>query len=166
LETASTRGALGAWVRCFSIFVLADAHAHHGAALWSKITDSLGSNFAVISAIVVPFVIGEFLDCLRDLWEHLADKISEIKWEKLKNLSEEKHSVFEDYYFVYYVFNMNLSIGLVTGYVLTVVLRIFPTDYCLAFSLGALIMLLVFFINALSLRVEIKRFLDDEKAGR
>ena len=98
-----------------TILLLADAHAHHTAALWSKITSSLGSNFAVILAIIVPFVIGEFLDCLRDLGEHLADKISEIKWDKLKSLSVEKQAIFEDYYFVYYVFNMNLTIGLIAG---------------------------------------------------
>jgi len=155
---------VGHWVPGFvvlTILLLADAHAHHATALWSKITGSLGSNFAVILAIIIPFVIGEFLDCLRDLGEHLADKISEIKWEKLKSLSAEKQAVFEDYYFVYYVFNMNLSIGLIAGYLLTLILRVFPTDYGCPFTLAVLFGVLVFCINACSLRVEIKKFLDN-----
>jgi hypothetical protein len=143
------------------MLLLADAHAHHAAAIWSKIISSLGSNFAIILAIIVPFVLGEFLDCLRDLGEHLADKISEIKWEKLKSMSEEKHAIFEDYYFVYYVFNMNLSIGLIAGYLLTVILHVFPTGYGCLFSSAVLIGVLVFSINACSLRVEIKKFLDN-----
>jgi hypothetical protein len=56
---------MGHWVPGFvvlAICVLADAHAHQGAAVWSKITNSLSSNFALVSAIVVPFVIRQFLD--------------------------------------------------------------------------------------------------------
>jgi hypothetical protein len=155
---------VGHWVPGFvllAILLLADAHAHHSAALWSKITSSLGSNFAVILAIVVPFVIGEFLDCLRDLLESLADKFSKINWDKLQSLSAEKQVIFEDYYFVYYVFNMNLSIGLIAGYLLTLFLGIFPSHYGCQFTLAVLIGVLVFFINACTLRIEIKKFLDN-----
>ena len=51
---------MGHWVPGFvvlAIFLLADAHAHHAAALWLKITNTLGSNFAVILAIVVPRLV-------------------------------------------------------------------------------------------------------------
>jgi hypothetical protein len=155
---------VGHWVPGFvvlTMLLLADVHAHHATALWPKITRGLGSNFAIILAVIIPFVIGQFLDCSRDLGEYLADKLSEIKWDKLKSLSAEKQLIFEDYYFVYYVFNMNLSIGLIVAYLLILMLHIFPTDYGCSFTLTVLIGLIVFFINACSLRVEIKKFLDN-----
>jgi hypothetical protein len=154
---------VGHWVPGFvvlTMLLLADAHVHHAAALWRKITNSLGSDFAIILAIIIPFVIGQFLDSLRDLGEHLVDKISQVNWKKLKSLSDDKQSRFEDYYFVYYVFNMNLSIGLTVGYLLTFILRIFPLDYFYSFTSAVLIVVLVFSINACTLRVEIRKFLD------
>lgn len=143
------------------ILVLADTHAHHDQALWHKVYGSLGSEFSIILAIVTPFVIGQFLDCLRDLGEHLADKVSEIKWANLKNLDEKRRPVFEDYYFVYYVFNVNLSIGLSIGYALTFAFQIFPNDYCYIFTPAIFISILVFIINACTLRIEIKKFLNN-----
>jgi hypothetical protein len=43
---------------------------------------------------------------------------------------------------------------------LGLILSVFPTDYDWPFFLAVLIGVLVFFVNAYSLRVEVKQFLD------
>lgn len=122
--------------------------------------------FSGLAFIVIPFVVGQFLDSIRDLLiEYIWDRDPKrrVNWDffcyggtdKLKNL--------EQYYFIYYVFNWNLALGIIVSIILFFFL------WCLSFiqlppcewiflGLGiATFGLLVFIWDAVNLRDEIRR---------
>jgi hypothetical protein len=164
------------WVPGFivvAMWILADVHyanlhsdgAHPYTALWLKINAVIGSGFAAVLVVVVPFVVGQFLDAARNWGEDFPDRKpeSEVKWRMLKYLTKDELAIFEDYYFMYYVFSGNLWIGLIIGYALPWLLGIFTKDHFWLFTIPTLVGIIIFRRDAHSLRREIKEFLDDKE---
>ena len=156
------------WVPGFvvlTMWLLADVHhanTHPNfIAHWSKINTLVGSSFRVLLAAIVPFVIGQVLDALRNLIEEWLDKKEEIKWLAEFKLNETELNLFENTYFTYYVFSANLCIGLALGLLLILCLCIFPCDHALLFITAVLAGIVLFFFDAKSLRGEIKKILDE-----
>ena len=165
------------WVPGFvvlTMWLLADVHyanlhssgSHPYVALWTKINMLIGHGFGVVLAVTVPFVVGQFLDSLRNWGEDFRDRKpeSEIKWKMLKKLTKDEIAIFEDYYFVYYVFSANLWIGLLIaliGFFVTIFFGVFPFDHYCLFAVPVAIGIIVFFRDARSLRAEIREFLND-----
>lgn len=179
------------------MWLLADAHyatTHNCGTLWSEISPLIGASgfnstfITGVFVVVVPFLIGQFLDSLRNWGEDVADRKltnqrnilkrlvkwlfikkskpdldeeSRIPWEKLKSLAKEPLVVFEDYYFSYYVFSANLWIGLTVGFLLITLSGRFPCDNAWLFVLPVAAGLVVFIHDARSLREEIREFLND-----
>jgi hypothetical protein len=137
------------WVPGFvvlTMWLLADVHyanTHSNyIALWFKLNKLVGSGFGVFLAAIVPFVIGQILDALRNLIEdrlYTIEKKSnkEIKWIAEFKLNEKELNLFEDTYFTYYVFSANLCIGLITGFLST--LHIFPCDHWILYTASVVI---------------------------
>jgi len=159
------------WVPGFvvlTMWLLADIHyanTHSNyIAYWSKITKIttlVGSGFSVLLAAIVPFVLGQVLDALRNWNEDRLDRRpeSEIKWTAQFKLAEPQLNLFEDSYFTYYVFSANLCIGLVLGFLLT--LSIFPLDHWILYSVPVCVGIVLFFRDAKSLRGEIRDILNE-----
>jgi len=162
------------WVPGFvvlTMWLLADLHyanlhssgSHPYIAFWTKSNMFFGHGSAVVLSAIVSFVVGQFLDSLRNWAEDFLDRKpeSKIKWKMLKMLTKDELAIFEDYYFVYYVFSANLLIGLLIGFFVTIFLGVFPSDhYCLS-AMPVAIGIIVFFRDARSLREEIRGFLND-----
>jgi hypothetical protein len=155
------------WVPGFvvlTMWMLADVHyanIHPSyIAYWSKINTLVGSSFSVLLAAIVPFVIGQVLDALRNLTEEWLDKMEKIEWLAEFKLDEKELNLFENTYFTYYVFSANLCIGLALGFLLILCLCIFPRDHGILFVAAVLAGILIFFFDAKSLRGDIKKILD------
>jgi hypothetical protein len=81
---------------------------------WSKTMEDLAKSPTSISpAVSLPafaiaaFVIGQVFDSLRDIFEN-----DNINWDFFFGGETEKLRKLEDYYFTYYIFNVNLAIAL------------------------------------------------------
>jgi hypothetical protein len=77
----------------------------------------------LLAIAVAGFVIGEFLDTIRDLIDRAIDDgnlkcldwIPKVDWKFLVKGEDSKVQRTDDYYFIYYVFQMNLVWVLVIG---------------------------------------------------
>lgn len=161
------------WVPGFvvlTMWLLADVHyanTHSNyIAQWFKINKLVGSGFGVLLVAIVPFIVGQVLDALRNWNEDRLYKIekklkSEIKWAAEFKLNETELNLFENTYFTYHVFSANLCIGLTLGLVSTILLGIFPCDHWILFTMPVLMGIILFFRDARSLRAEIRDILDE-----
>jgi hypothetical protein len=72
----------------------------------------LNTGVAVLVAAAAGFVVGNFLDALRDRVDAVLDRFGwDIKWEFLLEADADKVQREEDYYFTSYVLSANLVIG-------------------------------------------------------
>jgi hypothetical protein len=72
----------------------------------------LNTGIAVLVAAAAGFVVGNFLDAMRDRVDAGLDRIGwEIKWEFLLEASDDKVRREDDFYFVSYVLSANLVIA-------------------------------------------------------
>jgi hypothetical protein len=158
------------WVPGFvvlTMWLIADVHyanIHSNyIAKWSKINALIGSGFGVLLVAIVPFVLGQVLDALRNWNEDRLDKKpeSKIDWLAQFKLNETELNLFEDTYFTYYAFSANLCIGLVVGFLSTFFLGIFPWDHWFFYTLPVCFGICLFFRDAKSLRKEIREFLNE-----
>lgn len=154
------------WVPGFvvlTMWLLADVHyakLHpYYTARWSEINAELGSGLSLLLAAIVPFVIGQALDALRNLIEGLLDWRQKIDWLAEFKLDEKNLNLFENTYFTYYVFSANLCLGLTLDLLLISFLR-FPRDHWILFIVPTLVGIVLFPCDAISLRGEIKQILD------
>ena len=117
--------------------------------------------FNILLLAVIAFVVGQALDAIRDLLENIWDIWWEVDWpfffhgdkEKLENLLES--------YFTYYVFDCNLSLGIIITIILNLFSVIkFPPNW---FKFWPAYGFLFFILNAIFLRKEMRSLLNEEK---
>jgi hypothetical protein len=153
------------WVPGFvvvTMWLLADTHHanidSHYVAIWTKLNSRIGSGCGLLLAAIVPFVAGQVLDALRNWNEDRLDKSpqSQIQWLAQFKMDEKELNLFEDSYFMYYVFSANLCIGLIAGFLVTLFLRIFPWDHWILFTFCVFVGIALFFRDSKSLRLEIQ----------
>lgn len=121
--------------------------------------------FSGLAFIVIPFVVGQFLDSIRDLLEYIWDRNPKclINWDFFFYGGKDKLKNLEQYYFIYYVFNCNLALGTILSIILFFVLWglsfiQLPSREGLCVGLGIAAVGLLFFIwDAVKLRGEIRR---------
>src|SRR5580692_2724362 len=82
---------------------------------WSQAMSSSADHptIALFAFIVAAFIFGEIFDSIRDVCEWGLDKIhKKVTWSFFAEASEDKRKSLEEYYFIYYVFNINTLIAL------------------------------------------------------
>jgi hypothetical protein len=128
-----------------------------------------------LAFVVIAFVVGQFLDAIRDLLEGFWECafIQKLNWKFTKKIDwkyfftedEDKLKNFEAYYWIYYAFDWNLAIGIILSILFLFFLwwlSFIQTPGCRALcvaSVVAAVGLLVFIGNAISLRREISEFM-------
>jgi hypothetical protein len=102
-----------------TFLVLFHFHGSYSAFLKDYAGNGSSVTITIFLLSVGAFLIGEVLDSFRDgviepFWNWLAKKNGKnaITWDFFWKVSPEKGGQFDDYYFTYYVFNMNLSLAL------------------------------------------------------
>jgi hypothetical protein len=122
-------------------------------------------SFIVLAFVAVVFVIGQFIDALRDILETVVACLfkAEIKWKKIAKMNSDERQAWDDYFFSYYVFSANMAIGaipVVAGCSLCSVLR--GKHWIVAF-ISFSVMTVVFAWDALILRPDVRDILLDSK---
>jgi hypothetical protein len=64
-----------------------------------KLAD-LGQFFSALAFVVIPFVVGQFLDAVRDLLENRWDRKSKINWDFFIEGDKDELQSFQEYYFI------------------------------------------------------------------
>jgi hypothetical protein len=158
------------WVPGFMVIfiVLFSASNWDYTCLFSKIipNEATGARGALIilTLAVVAFVIGEFLDSVRDLVvERCLDSKDPIKWDFFFKGDKNELKNLMDNYFTYYVLNWNLALGIIVSsisIILLGLLGLIEPPPCRWILIGLLVTaaLLIFFIwDAMELRRDIKK---------
>lgn len=131
---------------------------------WNAINEKFQIFLGGLIAVVVPFVVGQVLDSIRDLIEGKLDDYCKIKWEFIRKMDVNDLKKFEEYYFTYYVFNSNLVIGIGLIVLPTLILTFIFSRFSLL-ALGvlllALVAALILFCDAFQLRHEIKEYIEE-----
>lgn len=118
--------------------------------------------FNILALAVIAFVVGQVLDAMRDLLENIWDIKWKINWQFFFEGDKEKLEKLHENYFTYYVFNCNLSLGIIIIIFLKSFSVVkFPSDWFLFFPLYGIPV--VFILNAISLRCEIRKLSWKEK---
>jgi len=121
-------------------------------------SDDSGGAIAILSVVVVAFIVGEVLDASRDLLEHAWDLLQPLNWNLLFSGDKEKVENLKASYFTYYAFDCNTSLALA---IIILVLHFFTSVPAWGLAVPA-VFLAILAVNAFSLRREIaKKFLDE-----
>ena len=108
------------WVPGFMLLGLIFLDYTQGDKVLAQSVQSWNITILLLAGGAGGFVVGNFLDALRDLSEELWDRLPgcEIKWKFLLEGDTEKVQRVDDYYFTFYVMSANLVIAiLITGVV-------------------------------------------------
>jgi hypothetical protein len=128
--------------------------------------------FSGLAFVVIPFLMGQFLDAIRDLLENRLDRKSPINWDFFIEGDKDKLESFQEYYFIFYVFDWNLALGIILSIILFFSLWLLyfvhdpPWKWLFVGLVVAAVGLFVFIWNAMSLRGEIKKYIDKYYASR
>ncbi len=129
----------------------------------SEATGSRGA-LIILTLAVAAFVIGEFLDSVRDLViERCLDCQGPIQWDFFFKADKNSLRNLMDNYFTYYVLNWNLALGIIVSSISIILLRLLglvtlPSCRWILIGLLVIAALLFFFIwDAMELRRDIKK---------
>lgn len=114
--------------------------------------DNSSEALRIVAISVAAFVLGEFLDAIRDLLEHFYDRFQRVDWESRFIGEKEKIESFKNAYFTYYVFGHNASFAFLVIFALS-----FTTPNPWWARLTIAVFFLVFALSAKSLRKEMAR---------
>jgi hypothetical protein len=115
--------------------------------------DAPSVTLTTILFFILAFVIGEFLDSLRDLLEHVWDRISPVNWDYLATSPSDQAEQFRNYYWTYYVLAANLVYAFVLSLLMTPFRFVSWPPWPL--PVFAVLGVCVFLWNAITLRREI-----------
>lgn len=110
-----------------------------------------GEALRVTVYAILAFVVGEFLDCVRDISECLWDRWSRVNWDFFFEADAPQLERLRDSYFTYYVFNYNLALSLLYFSFAQL------AKWHLGWFAGGLVVACIFIYDARSLRKEIAR---------
>lgn len=154
------------------------SHFHWG---YEKFVNDLADStsaaaLSILLLSVAAFLIGEVLDSARDSFIEIgldwfgrtwprAEKEDypilrylrpiELNWSYFSTLTPEKAQVFDDYYWTYYVLNMNLALALLLSMILNLLGCVtVPEGYSFWFWLVAILSFFILLCDALVLRHE------------
>ncbi len=125
------------------------------------------------AGFLISWIIGRLLGTIRDGFvERLFDSFSQIlsgeqlNWDFFFNKDREKVEQLNDWYYSYYCLNINLVIGISSFFVIELVAWQTRCEFISPLPLGPnvilLIVMIIFFIGAISLRNEIKRLVKEQ----
>jgi len=77
-----------------------------------------GEAISVLAVVVLSLCAGETLDALRDLLEHVWDRLQPLRWDFFVTAGKDKVDSFRASYFTFYVFDCNISLALLALVVL------------------------------------------------
>ena len=120
--------------------------------------DSAGQAISTLAIVVTAFVVGQVLDALRDLLEHLWDRRHPINWDFFLNAVKDKVDQLKASHFNYYVFDCNMSIGLV---ILLAITFFSHSGGALWLRITLCLLIVLFAANATSLRREMAPLMKD-----
>ena len=132
----------------------------------------LGVFFIGLAFVVIPFLVGQFLDAWRDLLENIWDRKSPIKWNFFIEGDRDILQSFQEYYFIYYAFDCNLVLGITLSIILFFLfwwLYFVRQPPCKWLCLGLVVAafgLFIFYLDARMLRGEIKKYIDGYYASK
>ena len=129
----------------------------------SYLNQSLSSGIvAALSfvAIVFGFVVGELLDSVRDLVEHLCDRLFPriaINWDFFVSGEKQKVENLEEWFFTYYELDANLALGILTVLCLPCLSSVVIASWI---RLLLIVLFLIFSLSAILMRGEVKKEID------
>ena len=116
--------------------------------------------------LIVSWIIGDFFDAFREIIiEFIFDRWQPLWWDFFYKGNREKADQLEDYYYSYYELNINITVAIVFFLISELLFR---STFVKLFPWYVNILILpfiavIFFWDALILRSEIKKHLDEEK---
>lgn len=99
-----------------------------------------------VALIVTAFIVGECMDAIRNISEHLWDRFQTVNWSVFTTADKEKVEQFKGSHFTYYVFDCNICMAL-----LVLTFLAYPTRWMLL----TLALALIFTLDGIGLRKEI-----------
>jgi p-aminobenzoyl-glutamate transporter AbgT len=133
----------------------------------------LEKSFLVLVFVAIIYVMGQFIDALRDvledrlgIWKNsrsTTDK-NEIDWKQITKMEPDERQAWDDYFFSYYVFAANMVIAALLVVALCIFCIFCPPPYLAAICFVA--MTLVFLCSAASLRGDVKAIVLDSARNR
>ncbi len=114
-----------------------------------------GEAIALLSIGVAAFLVGELLDAIRNVFEHLWDKFQPLRWDFFSTGTRDEVENFKELYFTHYVFDCNLSLALLIVLILEI-LDSAPAWTCIVLTIP----FVIFAINAILLRVKMKPLME------
>lgn len=112
---------------CFFLLLVLMGYAKWNFAMLKVVfggIDSTGFIGIGIIGLILAFLVGEIADSVRDgIIESILDKFSsQVQWDYFyQQTDKRKLQRLEDYYFTWYIFNLNSSICLIFGGIVTLV---------------------------------------------
>ena len=103
------------WVPGFTLLTMIFLIDQQNSGAIARFVEGLHLNASIAALIMASggFVVGNFLDVLRDfgeeIWDHLLGR--KIEWDFLLEADPDKVQRLEDYHFTYYVLSTNLTIA-------------------------------------------------------
>ncbi len=117
----------------------------------------IGPTLNLIALAVFGFVIGNFLDAVRDALEWAFDRLQPINWNFFVSGSKEQLGNLEEWFYTWYELDMNLLLGILLFIILR--WRSMSTEGYLPI-LGLVIFFISLSVSAAMMRSEVKRQID------
>lgn len=123
-----------------------------------KIISTTDSTFSAIALLAFGFVIGNFLDAVRDILEELLfDKLSRMNWAFFVSGREEHLRNLEEWFYTWYELDINLAIGTILFFILRCNAIIEGPCW---FVIALIAFFLVLVVSAYFMRREVKEQID------
>jgi hypothetical protein len=119
--------------------------------------------FTVLLFVAVVFVLGQFIDAIRDILEDsgLLFGKGKIQWQKLPTMQADERQAWDDYFFSYYIFAANMVIAAIVAVAFSAVGSLTcPNHYWAAAVIGFCIITAVFLKDARTLRRDVVHILE------
>ncbi len=118
--------------------------------------DEVGASSVALA--FAAFVIGSFLDCIRNLLEDFVSNFfpkHAIDWSYIWKFDKDNFEKMEEYYFTYYVFDFNMAAALLLGILASKSIPIFSQPFSCWTFVTILIAAIIFAADCISLRMDI-----------
>jgi hypothetical protein len=124
----------------------------------------LEKSIVVLVFAAAVLTLGQFLDALRDIIEWLLHRRPgwKIRWEKIAAMKPERLAAWDDFFFSYYVFSANLTIGIFVVFLFLALNLSFHMSWG-KLLVHCLVVALVFGFDAYILRCDVRIILNETK---
>lgn len=115
------------------------------------------TTFDMILIVTFGFVLGNFLDAVRDVLEGLFDMVSPIKWDFFISGPKNYLQNFEEWFYTWYELDLNLVLGTILFFICRWK-SIFNQH--IGFIIALIIFLIILSVSAVCMRIEVKTQID------